>query len=47
MSTRTARARSAEIGAKDFELDYVEEAYTSSNWIVRIYKVPRNPGNRW
>ena len=41
------RARSAEIGAKDFELDYVEEAYTSSNWIVRIYKVPRNPGNRW
>jgi dolichyl-diphosphooligosaccharide--protein glycosyltransferase len=33
------RARGAEIGNKDFELDFLEEAYTSEHWIVRIYKV--------
>ena len=27
------------IGNKDFELDVLEEAYTSEHWIVRIYKV--------
>lgn len=24
---------------KDFELDVLEEAYTTEHWIVRIYKV--------
>jgi len=33
------RVRNAEIGNKDFELDTLEEAYTSEHWIVRIYKV--------
>ena len=33
--------RNAEIGNKDFELDVLEEAYTSEHWIVRIYKVSR------
>ena len=35
------RVRNAEIGNKDFELDVLEEAYTSEHWIVRIYKVSR------
>ena len=35
------RVRNAEIGNKDFELDVLEEAYTSEHWIVRIYKVHR------
>lgn len=33
------RVRNAEIGNKDFELDVLEEAYTSEHWLVRIYKV--------
>lgn len=33
------RVRHAEIGNKDFELDYLDEAFTSEHWIVRIYKV--------
>ncbi|EEB10882.1 Dolichyl-diphosphooligosaccharide--protein glycosyltransferase subunit STT3A, putative [Pediculus humanus corporis] len=33
------RVRSAEIGNKDFELDVLEEAYTTEHWLVRIYKV--------
>ncbi|GBG67744.1 hypothetical protein CBR_g872 [Chara braunii] len=40
------RARGAEIGRKDFNLEYVEEAFTSQNWIVRIYKV-KPLDNRW
>lgn len=36
---RFDRARGYEIGNKDFELEYIEEAFTSQNWIVRIYKV--------
>ena len=39
------RVRNVEIGNKDFELDYLEEAYTSEHWIVRIYKV-KTPDNR-
>jgi dolichyl-diphosphooligosaccharide--protein glycosyltransferase len=39
------RVRTAEIGVKDFELDTVEEAYTTEHWIVRIYKV-KKPDNR-
>ncbi|XP_010935542.1 dolichyl-diphosphooligosaccharide--protein glycosyltransferase subunit STT3B [Elaeis guineensis] len=40
------RARGVEIGNKDIELEYLEEAYTTSNWIIRIYKV-KPPKNRW
>ncbi|KAG6627022.1 hypothetical protein CIPAW_15G093600 [Carya illinoinensis] len=32
------RARGVEIGNKDIKLEYLEEAFTTSNWIVRIYK---------
>lgn len=41
------RVRNAEIGNKDFELDVLEEAYTTEHWLVRIYKVKdlRNRGN--
>ena len=35
----TDRARGYEIGNKDIELTYLEEAYTSEHWIVRIYRV--------
>lgn len=40
------RVRGSEIGNKDFELDVLEEAYTTEHWIVRIYKVKglRNRG---
>ncbi|XP_044741435.1 dolichyl-diphosphooligosaccharide--protein glycosyltransferase subunit STT3A [Chrysoperla carnea] len=40
------RVRNAEIGNKDFELDVLEEAYTTEHWLVRIYKVKdlRNRG---
>ncbi|KAF9624042.1 hypothetical protein IFM89_007740 [Coptis chinensis] len=40
------RARGVEIGNKDVKLNYLEEAFTTSNWIVRIYKV-KPPSNRW
>ncbi|VDP13477.1 unnamed protein product [Soboliphyme baturini] len=33
------RVRNAEIGSKDFELDYLEEIYTTEHWLVRIYRV--------
>ena len=33
------RVRNVEIGNKDFELDVLDEAYTTEHWIVRIYKV--------
>jgi len=33
------RVRSVEIGHKDFELEYIEEAFTSEHWLVRIYRV--------
>nr|XP_002131357.1 dolichyl-diphosphooligosaccharide--protein glycosyltransferase subunit STT3A [Ciona intestinalis] len=41
------RVRNAEIGNKDFELDVLDEAYTTEHWIVRIYKVKdlENRGN--
>jgi len=39
------RVRNAEIGNKDFELDVLEEAYTTEHWLVRIYKV-KNLENR-
>ena len=42
-------ARQAEIGVKHFDLHLFEEAYTSANWIVRIYRVlpPKNRGRRY
>ncbi|KAG8043919.1 hypothetical protein GUJ93_ZPchr0458g22654 [Zizania palustris] len=33
------RVRGVEIGNKDIKLEYLEEAFTTSNWIVRIYKI--------
>jgi len=39
------RVRHVEIGNKDFKLDYLEEAYTTMNWLVRVYKV-KEPDNR-
>uniref|UniRef100_A0A914D7U3 Dolichyl-diphosphooligosaccharide--protein glycosyltransferase subunit STT3A n=1 Tax=Acrobeloides nanus TaxID=290746 RepID=A0A914D7U3_9BILA len=40
------RVRRSEIGNKNFELDHLEEAYTTEHWIVRLYRVkkPRNRG---
>jgi len=35
------RVRNQEIGNKDFELEYLDEAFTSEHWIVRIYKVKK------
>lgn len=40
------RVRRAEIGNKHFELEHLQEAFTSKNWLVRIYKV-KPPENRW
>ncbi|PRD28202.1 UNVERIFIED_CONTAM: Dolichyl-diphosphooligosaccharide--protein glycosyltransferase subunit STT3A [Trichonephila clavipes] len=37
------RVRNAEIGNKNFELDVLEEAYTTEHWLVRIYKVKDLP----
>ncbi|XP_042895752.1 dolichyl-diphosphooligosaccharide--protein glycosyltransferase subunit STT3A [Parasteatoda tepidariorum] len=37
------RVRNAEIGNKDFELDVLEEVYTTEHWLVRIYKVKDLP----
>uniref|UniRef100_A0A914DS88 Dolichyl-diphosphooligosaccharide--protein glycotransferase n=1 Tax=Acrobeloides nanus TaxID=290746 RepID=A0A914DS88_9BILA len=33
------RTRGYVIGRKDVTLEYLEEAYTTENWLVRIYKV--------
>ncbi|XP_055328474.1 dolichyl-diphosphooligosaccharide--protein glycosyltransferase subunit STT3A-like [Paramacrobiotus metropolitanus] len=37
------RVRNVEIGNKDFELDKLEEAFTSEHWLVRIYRVKKMP----
>ncbi|XP_072935581.1 dolichyl-diphosphooligosaccharide--protein glycosyltransferase subunit STT3A [Epargyreus clarus] len=37
------RVRAAEIGNKDFNLDVLEEAYTTEHWLVRIYRVKPLP----
>jgi dolichyl-diphosphooligosaccharide--protein glycosyltransferase len=39
------RVRGYEIGRKDFELQHLDEAFTSEHWIVRIFKV-KKPANR-
>ncbi|CAH8863775.1 unnamed protein product [Trichobilharzia szidati] len=33
------RTRGVEIGRKNFDLDFLEEAFTSKHWLVRIYRV--------
>merc|ERR1719326_185669 len=33
------RTRNTEIGEKDIQLTHLEEAFTSQNWLVRIYRV--------
>jgi dolichyl-diphosphooligosaccharide--protein glycosyltransferase len=40
------RVRNVEIGNKNFDLEHLEEAYTTQHWLVRIYKVlpPMNRG---
>jgi dolichyl-diphosphooligosaccharide--protein glycosyltransferase len=40
------RVRNYEIGHKGFALEHLDEAFTSQNWIVRIYSV-RGLDNRW
>ncbi|KAJ8978982.1 hypothetical protein NQ317_001455 [Molorchus minor] len=35
------RTRNAIIGNKDFQLTYLEEAYTTEHWLVRIYRVKK------
>ena len=37
--------RNAEIGNKNIAFKYLEEAYTSENWLVRIYKVKGPPNH--
>lgn len=32
------RTRNTVIGNKDFSLTYLEEAYTTEHWLVRIYR---------
>ena len=38
---RFDRTRNVEIGNKNFDLQHVEEAFTTEHWIVRIYKVKK------
>lgn len=38
------RARNVEVGHKGYELDVLDEAFTSEHWIVRIFKV-KKPSN--
>ncbi|XP_044730393.1 dolichyl-diphosphooligosaccharide--protein glycosyltransferase subunit STT3B isoform X2 [Chrysoperla carnea] len=35
------RTRSSVIGNKNFDLTYLEEAYTTEHWLVRIYRVKK------
>lgn len=35
------RTRNAVIGNKDFKLTYLEEAYTTEHWLVRVYRVKK------
>ena len=35
------RSRNAVIGNKHFDLTYLDEAYTSDHWLVRIYRVKK------
>jgi len=43
------RVRNVEVGRKNIVLEHMDEAFTSEHWIVRIYKVrkqPNRPGGR-
>merc|ERR1711902_202738 len=35
------RTRNTVIGHKDFDLTYLEEAFTSEHWLVRVYRVKK------
>uniref|UniRef100_A0A915HSB7 Dolichyl-diphosphooligosaccharide--protein glycotransferase n=1 Tax=Romanomermis culicivorax TaxID=13658 RepID=A0A915HSB7_ROMCU len=35
------RTRNAEIGHKNFDLNHLEEAFTSEHWLVRIFRVKK------
>ncbi|XP_067131343.1 dolichyl-diphosphooligosaccharide--protein glycosyltransferase subunit STT3B-like [Centruroides vittatus] len=35
------RTRNTEIGNKNFQLEHLEEAYTTEHWLVRIYRVKK------
>lgn len=37
------RARNTEVGVKNIKLTHMEEAFTSEHWIVRIFKVKKQP----
>jgi dolichyl-diphosphooligosaccharide---protein glycosyltransferase len=37
------RARNTEVGVKHIKLTHMEEAFTSEHWIVRIFKVKKQP----
>jgi dolichyl-diphosphooligosaccharide---protein glycosyltransferase len=41
MPTGFDRVRGVEIGRKNFNLEYIEEAYSTEHFIVRIYKVKK------
>eukprot|EP01105_Mastigella_eilhardi_P007214 TRINITY_DN18724_c0_g1_i1.p1 TRINITY_DN18724_c0_g1~~TRINITY_DN18724_c0_g1_i1.p1 ORF type:complete len:736 (-),score=222.48 TRINITY_DN18724_c0_g1_i1:65-2242(-) len=41
------RVRNVEIGRKGFELKYLEEAFTSPHWIVRVYRVVKPSNRMW
>lgn len=41
------RVRNQEIGDKNVKLEHFEEAFTSENWIVRIYKVKKPNTRGW
>eukprot|EP01059_Diplonema_ambulator_P007219 TRINITY_DN16712_c0_g1_i1.p1 TRINITY_DN16712_c0_g1~~TRINITY_DN16712_c0_g1_i1.p1 ORF type:complete len:742 (+),score=285.57 TRINITY_DN16712_c0_g1_i1:40-2226(+) len=40
------RVRNLEIGHKDIKLTHVEEAFTTEHWIVRIYRVKKEPNRK-
>merc|ERR1712061_750853 len=35
------RTRNSAVGVKNIKLKYLEEAYTTENWLVRIYRVKK------
>ncbi|GAB0489980.1 hypothetical protein MMPV_001207 [Pyropia vietnamensis] len=41
------RVRNAVVGVKDIKLKYFEEAFTSENWIVRLYRVKKPDDLGW
>ena len=40
------RVRNYEIGRKKFELNYIDEAFTTEHWIVRIYRVKKEKNRK-